>query len=162
MITLVFVLPNTFFYKILHGIYKTFNFLAKDFRILAKLKTPNQKNKKLFSVLWLYVMIWPRYKATNIQVSHILNRNCCDTPKITAHFNQRPGQDTFVGAAAAPPAQGWRQAGRMTGKQGCVAQPGTDKSRSTPQRTLRSWVGLRGSSRLKLWCPAKGSGFRSC
>lgn len=48
MIALVCVLPTTFIFKILHGIYKTFNLLAKDFRILAKLKTTNQK--KILSV----------------------------------------------------------------------------------------------------------------
>lgn len=48
-------------------------------------------------------MIWPRYKATNIRISHILNKSGGDTPKITPHFNQRPGQEGPMGAAVAPP-----------------------------------------------------------
>lgn len=63
-------------------------------------------------------MIWPRYKATNIRVSHILRKNGGDTPEITAHFNQRPGQGTLVGAAVAPLRGGWGRAGRMPGAAG--------------------------------------------
>lgn len=83
-------------------------------------------------------MIWLRYKATNIPISHILNKNSGDTPKTTAQFKHRPGQEAPTAAAVAAPARGWRQAGRMPG--------GAGEAFLHTQRTLRSWMGLRGQS----------------
>lgn len=82
-------------------------------------------------------MVWPRYRATNIGVSHILNKNGGDAPKITAHFNQRPGQGTPVGAAVAAPARGKGRAGGCQGEQG-VLSPAGHRETFSP----RSWMGL--------------------
>lgn len=75
-----------------------------------------------------------KIQTMNIPVSHILNKNGGDTPKITAHFSRRPGQDTPTGAAAS------REDDR--GNRGCTAQPDTGKPFSTPERRLWSWMEL--------------------
>lgn len=100
MVTLVFVLRNTFLYKILLEHIREFiiplTCFQKIFEIQQEERPGTRKEPFLFP--WLCAMIWPRYKATNIPFSHILNKNDGDAPKITehAHLNQRPGQGTAM------------------------------------------------------------------
>lgn len=77
MVTLVFVLKNTFLHKILLERVREFVVSPTCFQKVFEFYQEERRRsrKEPFLCPWLCVTDWPRYKAIN-PFSHILNRKC--------------------------------------------------------------------------------------